>query len=325
MIEVADQGAAMQGRKLAGLDVLRGIAILMVIVAHFLSPSLTIQLALGNGGVILFFFLSGFLMDRNLAIDPAVGRYAIRRAFRILPTYWLSIVLIVLTSSNWTMPQIASNATFTAPLFGFERMSGVYWTLYIEVTFYMIAPLLRMMGERAIRLAPFVFIAALGVMWATRGGVNAALFYMVFCFAGMQFGAWYRGALSLKSTIFSMAVIAVASAAFPVVSVWLGLAPIVFGPMLWLALTKDIHFKPLEYCGNISYSWYLTHFIVGVPILHLGAQLGMGRWLPCIIATAASFLLSALIWRYFEKPTIEIGRRVVKRWQSTPIASAAVN
>lgn len=275
MVEAAAAGGfRMQERKLPGLDVLRGVAILMVIVAHFLSPTVSISLVFGNGGVILFFLLSGYLMDRNLAFDPAIGPYAIRRAFRILPPYWLSIALIALTTSNWTAPQAAANATFTAPLFGFERMSGVFWTLYVEVTFYVLAPVLSAMGERAIRSAPLIFAAAIGAMWAIKGVSVIAPMYVLFCLIGMVTGSLHRS-----------------------------------GSIPWFTPATQMSLKPLEYCGHVSYSWYLTHRIVGVPIMHLGAQYGMGRWLPCIAAAVISFLVSVLIFRYFEKPIIEVGRK----------------
>jgi hypothetical protein len=57
-------------RKLPALDALRGIAILLVIVSHFFPGNVpyavVISLYCGKCGVILFFFLSGFLMDRTL-------------------------------------------------------------------------------------------------------------------------------------------------------------------------------------------------------------------------------------------------------------------
>src|SRR5476651_1365725 len=82
-------------RPIAYLSVLRGLAILMVIAAHFtIVPNpyyKEISVALGNCGVILFFFLSGFLMDQILVRDSRFVAFAVRRAFRILPMYWLSI------------------------------------------------------------------------------------------------------------------------------------------------------------------------------------------------------------------------------------------
>lgn len=273
----------MQGSKLPGLDVLRGLAILMVIVAHFLSPTLNTSLVFGNAGVILFFLLSGYLMDRNLAMDPTIGQYALRRAFRILPPYWLSIVLIALTTSNWTAPQAAANAAFMAPMFGFERMSGVYWTLYVEVTFYVLAPILCLIGDRAVRLAFLVFGGAVIAFWVVEGFSVRAPMYVIFCLIGMMAGSFHRD-----------------------------------GSIPWLSPITQMKCKPIEYCGHVSYSWYLTHFIVGIPILHLGAQYGMGRWTPCIAAAVLSFAVSIVIFRYFEKPMIEVGRKVVSAFRQTP-------
>ena len=112
--------------KYAGLDSLRGIAILMVIIAHF-GAGLTgaeASIVFGNAGVILFFFLSGFLMDWTLSVDSKLANYSIRRVFRIMPMYWISLVMVMLIERNWTWPQVISNATFTAPVMGHERMLG---------------------------------------------------------------------------------------------------------------------------------------------------------------------------------------------------------
>ena len=106
----------------ASLDALRGLAILLVIVAHF-GEGLTgreMAVFLANAGVILFFFLSGFLMDRALALDRNLSAYAIRRAFRILPMYWLSLLLVAAwAGGNWTLGQLLANATIGA----FSRVS----------------------------------------------------------------------------------------------------------------------------------------------------------------------------------------------------------
>jgi hypothetical protein len=104
-------------RTLATLDVLRGIAILLVLVAHFLPFDGPIAnamlLSCANAGVILFFFLSGFLMDRTFAQDSQILPYVVRRAFRILPMYWISIILIFLLEREWSVRDAIANATFT--------------------------------------------------------------------------------------------------------------------------------------------------------------------------------------------------------------------
>ena len=60
-----------RGGNLASLDVLRGVAIISVLIGHAwptaLSAPKSLTLFFGQFGVILFFFLSGFLMDRTYA------------------------------------------------------------------------------------------------------------------------------------------------------------------------------------------------------------------------------------------------------------------
>jgi peptidoglycan/LPS O-acetylase OafA/YrhL len=61
-------------RHSSSLDVLRGLAILLVVpYSHFLSVEHSIAFALGILGVVLFFFLSGFLMGQTFASAPQFG------------------------------------------------------------------------------------------------------------------------------------------------------------------------------------------------------------------------------------------------------------
>ena len=100
-----------QDSKLASLDVLRGIAIISVLIAHFWPVYLpapgALTILFGQFGVTLFFFLSGFLMDRTYADEPRLLPFVIRRTMRILPMYWISILLIFATEPGWTLRDIA--------------------------------------------------------------------------------------------------------------------------------------------------------------------------------------------------------------------------
>ncbi len=157
-----------------GLDFLRAVAILLVIVAHasFMFLPLTHRLEawwmLGHLGVELFFVLSGFLIGAILAKQAetarsAVGRFWLRRWLRTLPNYYLflvvNIVLARWTEGSW--PHAAPYAIFLQnfawpqPLFFIES-----WSLAVEEIFYLIAPLLVLVfaGRVARRIDPLLLV-----------------------------------------------------------------------------------------------------------------------------------------------------------------------
>ena len=142
------------------LDVLRGLAILWVLLNHGLlwdstrGPAansagflLLARLAqAGWLGVNLFFVLSGFLIT-GILLDsrgsPAYyrGFYA-RRALRILPAYLL-LVVVLLALHRLSKGTLAVALTFTtndAFLFGVRAPYGLLWSIAVEEQFYLLWP-----------------------------------------------------------------------------------------------------------------------------------------------------------------------------------------
>src|SRR5437667_12901091 len=103
---------------IALLDGVRGFACLIVIWFHIYRiprdlhiwdpststyPLLDSFLFFGRNGVTLFFVLSGFLLflpfAKALLFEkkwPSVRQFYVRRVFRILPAYYLSLILMIL-------------------------------------------------------------------------------------------------------------------------------------------------------------------------------------------------------------------------------------
>jgi len=155
--------------RLEGIDLLRGIAVVFVIIYHFFTilgfhdtSFFTYIHSFGLFGVSLFFVISGYLIYRS--IDYSISNqgkkiglkhYTIHRLFRILPAYYfnLAIVLIIATfviSNNYLysggfLRQLASHLTFLSFFIykdtGFG-INGAYWSLNIEMLWYIIAPIL---------------------------------------------------------------------------------------------------------------------------------------------------------------------------------------
>ena len=294
------------------LDLLRGLAILLVVpFSHFLPIEHSIAFGLGILGVTLFFFLSGFLMGQTFAADSRIGAYVTRRVFRILPMYWISIALIFFTEKTWTLADVVTNATFTAPLLGHSRMSGIYWTLYIEVLFYSLVPLIFLFSNRSVAaLTPYLVIGAYAAALAWHLHPGPAAFFLVYCFLGLQFSQWARGLVHESTLIATIATVVAASSILPVLSPWLGLAPLICASLLFCSIRYPLHQRILEFFGYVSYSWYLLHPIIGSPVMEF--LNGWNPWLVAAAADVASLAAATVTFALVERPIIAAGKRLIR-------------
>jgi peptidoglycan/LPS O-acetylase OafA/YrhL len=169
-------------QRISELDGLRGIAILLVLMRHYIHhPSL---LLLGPQwgwmGVNLFFVLSGFLITSillRLADQPRGGLkiFYARRTLRLFPLYFLALLVYFIASASVGTPQPAKTVflyvtflqAFIPPLVTHLRIVphpdwvvmgfGVLWSLSVEEYFYVLwAPLVTF--TRAHRSALFFIL-----------------------------------------------------------------------------------------------------------------------------------------------------------------------
>lgn len=190
-----------------GFDGLRGIAILLVIAYHgvltsryphaMLGPARRLLLA-GWTGVDLFFALSGFLITSLLLREEqreaaagrpprfGLGRFYLRRGFRILPAFYAVLLLDVLVFSRFYMIPAADLGAIRETRFGLWPFAtfwgnyaiayldagrsanayGVFWSLCVEEHFYLLWPLFLLLvkslrGRVAAAVAVGVLLALL--------------------------------------------------------------------------------------------------------------------------------------------------------------------
>lgn len=95
-------------QRLSELDALRGIAALSVVLWHFFCATCTLPsvwpiywISRGDGAVVLFFLLSGFVLSLPFQREqkPAYLAFAIRRVFRIYPPYLVGIGLSIVVTT----------------------------------------------------------------------------------------------------------------------------------------------------------------------------------------------------------------------------------
>jgi peptidoglycan/LPS O-acetylase OafA/YrhL len=153
-------------KRIPTLDALRGIAILLVLALHLRVPYISVTYQLG---VDLFFVLSGFLISGQLFKEYRehgtirLGRFWIRRSFKILPPlYTFLLVMILLVRNHETV-----NGALHAGLFymNFSPVQGHFlhtWSLAVEEQFYLLLPLLLLtlirFSPNRIGAFPVVFV-----------------------------------------------------------------------------------------------------------------------------------------------------------------------
>jgi peptidoglycan/LPS O-acetylase OafA/YrhL len=154
-------GKDVQLVRITWLDALRGVAAVMVAVMHLWErvkwayPQETdtcwgkiTDLIVSSGwnwgksGVVIFFIVSGYVIPFSLK-NKGLRDFWFSRFFRLYPAYWLSILLVVLVGGS--IPAVLTlimNVTMFQKFVGVSDMIGVYWTLQIELIFYMLCSLL---------------------------------------------------------------------------------------------------------------------------------------------------------------------------------------
>jgi peptidoglycan/LPS O-acetylase OafA/YrhL len=180
------------GQRLAGLDGLRGLAALFVVVNHvFLrafpgypvdrAPFWAAWFIYGRFAVVVFIVLSGF----SLALSPArhgwrldgIARFAVRRARRILPAYWaalafsLAVAWLVVPPPGQGVPgakSVVVNGLLVQNLVGAPSPNRSFWSMAVEAQLYVVFPLLLLMVRRwgAVAMVATVtlVVAAVGLL-----------------------------------------------------------------------------------------------------------------------------------------------------------------
>ena len=140
------------------LDGLRGIAVIFVLLSHssnqqnFFHEALNFE-RIGKVGVYLFFVLSAYLLDRQIALAFLFNKssksywknYALRRFLRIYPLYLVSLFIYTIVSvcglsKNITnMPEIENMTDIISHML-LVRGDGVFWSIPVEFKYYFVSP-----------------------------------------------------------------------------------------------------------------------------------------------------------------------------------------
>lgn len=169
--------------RIYGLDILRAMAILFVILGHssFLVSEKTGRFLLNFtlDGVNIFFVLSGFLiggilirlLNENQINPKLLGNFWIRRWFRTIPNYLFILIILLILNSLFTpyfeWQNYKSFFIFSQNLF--SKHPGFFpeaWSLSVEEWFYLLIPILLFILIKLFRISikNTFLISALGII-----------------------------------------------------------------------------------------------------------------------------------------------------------------
>lgn len=317
-------------KRLLELDSLRGIAALGVCFLHYGF------FKYGCTGVDLFFMISGFVIYMSVSNAKNIKGFFVLRAIRLYPAYWLAIVIAIIIEKytgifdipafKWNF--VIGNLTMLQPLFRAQDIISVFWTLYIEINFYLLIAALWYFNqlkniENIILIGMLLITAAImpyqylniNAAWynryfvITRGLLPIINHFHLFA-AGIVFYTIYTKGINLWRTLLLLLSFILVYVTHPVggrVFYWLNVYQHLFCCLCFYITffiviyhkAYFLRFKFLYLLGIISYPFYLVHtFFIGIKIDSL-STFGPATKL---IGVAAALTLAYVITYYFDIP-----------------------
>ncbi len=294
-------------------------------------PMLSKVTAYGNMGVQLFFIISGFVILLS-AYGKGAGRFVGSRVGRLYPAYWFAVLATgALVIFMWPqmgagrgIKELLANLTMFHPAMGLRHIDGVYWTLWVEMRFYLLILALIMLRLLTIRtmtvLAAVWPVTGLALHVANREA--AAQFLMseyapLFCGGIVLFLIYRFGHSPIRWSLLTLNVVIAAFFAgvkgpgevlelvgyvVPAWHYWLIIAGL-FAAVALLSLTslRKVQWKFLATLGALTYPVYLVHQIWGWWMIdHLNPVLG--RYVTLFLVIGIVLTTAYLVQRFIERP-----------------------
>jgi peptidoglycan/LPS O-acetylase OafA/YrhL len=338
----AGPGTRPAAPRLAALDGLRFLAALGVLAYHFtarqtdawgrdlagVAPEVAGWAVYTSLGPELFFVISGFVILMTAwgrGVPDVIGS----RVGRLFPAYWVAVLatgallLFVWPGKVVTGEQVLVNLTLLQSLVDVGHVDGVYWTLWVELRFYLLVVLLAACGVTRRRVLWCAALWPAAALAARALGADALVVLLVAPYAplfaaGMALYVIHRCGHALVPWLLVVGnAVAAVAVLLPARMGSLGRNSVV-APDPWgvaLALTACVglvalvaltplsrwRWAGLTAAGALTYPLYLTHEYWGLWIVSLlSGRLPVAGVLAA--AVAVSLLLAWLVHRCVEQP-----------------------
>lgn len=332
-----------------GLDGLRGVAVISVIVFH------VFRFQPGWMGVDLFFVLSGFLIS-SILIDTKNSpgyfkNFYVKRVLRIFPLYYLTLILFFLPFLIYHPDSVVRralpyftyipNITFTIknqwPVDALSPLNH-FWSLAIEEQFYLFFPfLIYFVRDKAL---PLVCIALILLSIACRLWFYFELKNTIGCYLftlcrmdslliGTLATLYARKYNSIKLEYFLLIFMAFIGVAFinmnftGSLSATIGytINALFFAFILLFALSPNNYLSRIlsssimRFFGKYSYGLYMFHpicfGIINYAVFKYFKEPGIIHKLVPLLTLTATFALALLSFHFFEVPFLRLKKKFV--------------
>lgn len=346
-----------KNREFPELDFLRFIAITSVVIFHFTARKYDLlpygylvegsPWNLGWVGVNLFFIISGYVVSHSILQSSNAKIFIIKRLTRIYPTLWLILPIIYLCQ-KYTPYSIFKERTSLVNLLGsmtllpptvlnfsnliyFDWLTGVLWSLKVEIIFYILCYFLFNFFPYQRILQIFLVLCALtSTFLIITSKVNtdfASPFIFVLKGLGFDYLPWFiLGMLFYQQKILkhkNFQKIFIFSVLAITVNVSMnGLSSdqvVELGVILLFAIvifrgqnSRFIRLKIFQVLGFSSYEMYLIHWGLGFPILFfLINEFNLARtesFILMIVVVSLLFIISLFV----SKITLKLNTKLRK-------------
>lgn len=335
------------------LDALRGIAALSTVFFHFTldRPEARFGFELGATGVDLFFIISGFVIFMSLNKVSSTLEFLVNRFTRLYPTYWTCVTftfllqILVAGKTGGAHPSVLDyigNMTMFQYYLRIPDLDGPYWTMAVELIFYLCMALIFSLGKLKYILPTGLSVLAVTVVndiwlefWHPAFHKIHSFFPLITHFplflAGIVFYKLMNNTGGYKEKSFYYACLVICF------SVKLLLADdggrtllftsfyqylcclIVYFSLFVLFVNHKLAFivsRPTLFLGKISFALYLIQLFVSLNVVLPGLMnhAHFGFWPAALVALAVILFLATLITFYIEIP--------VWKWMNGAMRSA---
>ncbi len=311
-------------KRLDYIDLLRGVAIIFVVIYHYTShynPEYLLRndnwsLEIGKygwSGVDIFFVVSGYCIGMTIRKITNFFEFIVRRFARLYPGYLVAGILTLIFYSFFELPGREvdwftgfMNLIFAnfIPGLNYQYIDGIYWALIVEIKFYLFFGALYFILQDLKKSIIFWFIFCLignfvlaidekSYIFITSIFPHANLFLLgltIYYFDKMSF---INKFLILLFSILSLFV----NDRYEQFEYYFAILLLIVSLVLYKKI--NFGFKILPYIGLISYTWYLIHNAIGIIIIRELNKLDF-QLISIFVATITTFILSILIYNFLE-------------------------